>query len=214
MIRISGLIFDLDGTLADSAPDIAGSVKYTLKTLGLPPRSGGEVRRFIGDGMRTLLERATGRTEKPFLDRAVEVFRPHYMEHCLDRTRLYPGAVETLRFFRRKPMAVVTNKPVAMTVKILRGLGIERYFRTVLGGESVSRRKPHPEPIMKALRILGTDPADTLVVGDGTADMLAGRAAGTPVCAAAYGYKSRAELDSCRPDHLIRRLKDLRKIAA
>jgi phosphoglycolate phosphatase len=209
---VQALLFDLDGTLIDSSQDIADSVNHALRTLGLPAKSKAEVERFVGDGVRTLLARALGSDTDPRIGAASESFRAHYSVHCADRTVLYPGVEETLEFFKDKKKAVVSNKPYEMVLKTLRHFGIEHHFGAVLGAESTARRKPDPEPLLKALETLSVPGSQALMVGDGTTDMLAGKAAGTRTCAVTYGYRGRSELSECGPDFFADRILDLKTL--
>jgi len=208
--RIDLLIFDLDGTLADTVHDIWRSTNVMRRALGLAPLSLRTVRRHIGHGGR----RAVGEM-LPFAlrhrhDEAVGIFWAHHRAHLLDRSRLYPGVVETLRHFRRTPKAVVTNKMLGLTLPILRGLGIARHFRAVLGGDSLALAKPSPDPIWKLLEDFGVAADRALIVGDSEVDIQAGRAAGIHTCAVTYGYGSPADLRAARPDLAIHQLSDLR----
>ncbi len=212
MTKLSALLFDLDGTLVDSAPDLSHAVNHTLAQLGIPGKTDQEVMTYIGDGMKTLLERATGFSSDADLARAAEIFRPYYLEHCMDRTTLYPGALETLEHFKTQSMALVTNKPVAMTEKILARFGISKYFKSVVGGESTPKKKPDPEPVLKALSDLKAEASQAIMIGDGPTDMEAGRKAGTQICAVTYGYRSREELKKLNPNYMIDHLNELKSI--
>ena len=196
----------------DSSKDIARSLNYTLEVLNLPLKPEEEVRKFIGDGMKTLLQRATERPDDVFIGKAVEIFRPHYLKHCTDATILYPGTKEVLSFFRNKALALISNKPGEMVLKILDHFGIRNYFKVVLGGESTKEKKPHPEPVLRSLDLMQTAKDAALIVGDGTTDIQAGKSAGILTCAVTYGYKDPQELSSCQPDFLIDRIADLKKI--
>src|SRR3972149_1085297 len=147
--HIDLLIFDLDGTLVDTRADLTAAVNHTLEKLALPPLSMEQVCRYVGDGLETLLSRALGLQHGDLVDNAVRLFRDYYGLHLLDRTRLYPGVRETLEHFRGKRKAIVTNKPLAFSERILAGLEIESHFEVILGGDSTVQRKPHPEPALK-----------------------------------------------------------------
>lgn len=214
VIILTGLIFDLDGTLVDTSQDITDSVNYTLKNLGSPHITKNEVERYIGDGMRTLLIRATGNEDSAFIRKAIDIFRPHYLDHCVDKSVLYPGVREVLERFKSKPMALVTNKPTEMVAKILDHFGVRDSFRAVLGAESTKEKKPHPEPILKSLESMGTQAQTCMIVGDGNNDIEAGKAAGTLTCAVTYGFRKREELERSRPDFFIHRITDLNTIVS
>lgn len=209
---ISTVIFDLDGTLVDSLPDISGSVNFALEKTGMPKKSLMEVRSFIGDGVVALFQKMTGKTDENAIRSTVDIFESHYLEHCADQTILYPGAREILRDLKDRKLALISNKPYEMVIKILKTLSIFYYFRIILGGESTKERKPHPEPVLKTLETLQSSPQEALIVGDGTTDIEAGKSAGVLTCAATYGYRDRAELEKLEPDYIIDRLSDLKDI--
>lgn len=206
---MEAILFDLDGTLVDSSRDIAASVNWVLAQLGLPPRSVEDIQRFVGDGMRALLARAIGTEDEERLRASIVLFREHYRAHCLDTSTLYPGVRKVLDALRGKAMAVVTNKPRAVSLHMMEQLGIAPCFRVILGGESTPNKKPHPEPLLQALHQLGVPPERSAIVGDHTNDILAGKAAGLWTCAVTYGLTERAALEQTCPDLLLDRLDGL-----
>ena len=207
--RVDAVLFDLDGTLVDSARDIAASVNWVLSELGLARHSVEEIQRFVGDGMKSLLTRAIGTDDPEHLKASIKLFREHYRAHCLDTSRLYPGVMTVLEALRDKPLAVVTNKPREVSVYMIEQLGLAPHFRVILGGESTPNKKPHPEPILHALQQLGAEPTRSAIVGDHANDILAGKAAGLWTCAVTYGLTDRAILEHTQPDLLLDRLEDL-----
>lgn len=184
-------IFDLDGTLVDSVDDLHASVDHALRSLGLPPRTRDEVRGFVGEGARVLLERAVA-PHAGLVDAALEAWRPHYEAHCLDRTRPYPGVPELLAGATRV-LAVQTNKPGGMARKILDGLGLLPRFAAVIGGDEAPR-KPDPAGALALMARLGATPAETVFVGDSLVDVATARAAGVRLVAVTWGFASRADL--------------------
>ncbi|MGQ0645822.1 MAG: phosphoglycolate phosphatase [Elusimicrobiota bacterium] len=200
-------MFDLDGTLADTREDIAASVNEALRRLGRPPRDVAEIKGFIGDGFRSLMKRALGAEDEALADRALEIFSPHYLAHCADRSALYPGVSATLERLSGRALAVVTNKPEAHSRAILKALGLEKFFPVVLGGDSLPVRKPDPGPLREALRRLGVPAEAALMVGDSANDIRAAKAAGVSVCAVTYGYRPREELAGA--DMILDRIEDL-----
>ncbi|MBL8023122.1 MAG: phosphoglycolate phosphatase [Elusimicrobia bacterium] len=211
-MAVKGILFDLDGTLIDSRRDIANCVNFTLAELGHAPLSVERVERMVGDGVRQLLSRAIGPMDEPTQKRALEIFLPYYRDHCTDTTRLYPGVIETLRFFAGMGLALVTNKPMVHTEKTLATLGLNTYFPVVLGGDSLARRKPDPEPLWEALRRLDVFPGDAVMVGDSPMDIQAARSAGVRVVAVSYGFRTEEELQSLSPDFLISDFTQLREV--
>ncbi len=227
--RFDYLLFDLDGTLVDSAPDIAAAANAARAALDLPPLPEEAIRAFIGDGVDALVERAIGTSGGAgALARAKEAYRAHYERGLLDRTRPYPGVERALAALRDagRRMAVVTNKPGRWSLAILRGLGLDRYFGAVVGGDGGAGRKPSAGPFEAALRALaeaageeagrGAAPLPrerALVIGDGRNDVLGARAAGIAVCAVTYGIGDVAELRALGPDYLIESIEELPPIA-
>jgi phosphoglycolate phosphatase len=212
-LTVEAILFDLDGTLIDSKKDLALSIHQLQKTYGCPPSSDAEIARFIGDGVVKLVERAIGPREPAELERAVELFKAHYRLHALDHTTAYPAVAETLAHFEKKKLAVVTNKPVRISIRILEGLGLGGFFPVVVGGDSASRKKPHPEPILQAIRLLGSpNPRKVLIVGDGFQDVVAGRAAGILTCGIPSRIGDRALLAKSEPDFTARSIQELTRI--
>lgn len=194
------VLFDLDGTLIDSAPDIAGALNDLLAEEGRDPYALGEVKRMVGEGVHRLIEKAfgeTGRTDV-LADRFVELYNPR--SSLL--TRPVEGAFEALDSLRDSgiPLAVCTNKPDESALSVLSDLGLLPYFATVLGGTCGLPRKPDPAILLEAARRLGVDATDCLMIGDALPDVDAARAAGMPVWLVRSGYGPIAadELDADR----------------
>jgi phosphoglycolate phosphatase len=189
------LLVDLDGTLADTIPDLARAVNHARARLGWSAMPVDAVKVHMGDGARELLMGCTGLDGKT-VDMMIGPWREHYLAHCTDETTLLPGAKELIVAARERglPLAVVTNKPVAPSERILEALGVRGDFGAVVGGDSLPVRKPDPGMIQEALRLLGgVAAADAWVVGDGHQDVLAARAAGCPsVLVPGYGDLRRA----------------------
>lgn len=183
-------LFDLDGTLIDSREDLALAVNLTRQDFGLLPKSTPEVVACVGEGVRALIERAI--PEKPELWKAMlECQRAHYLAHCLDNTKLYPGTAEMLATLRAEGwrLAVVTNKPGPVTRHILDGLGILPYFGAVVGGGDCPLLKPDPAPLLLAASQMGvTLDASDWMVGDNFTDLEAGRRAGIRRCFCRFGF--------------------------
>ncbi len=206
------LIFDFDGTLADTKSDIATAVNLTLRQFGLPDKDPEVIYGYVGDGVRMLLQRAFQDEGPSVYDEALRVFRGHYLEHLLDTTRFYPGVEEALEEFRSKKKAVATNKPMEYTQKIIKGLQGEDYFDVVLGGDSTDHLKPHPEIIYRVLERTGSDASKAIMIGDSVNDILAARAAGIRSCAVGYGFGKREDLLASDPDYFCEQAKDLPRL--
>src|SRR5437773_12260055 len=148
--KLDLLICDLDGTLIESKWDIATAVNLTLGDLGLPRRSQEEIFSFVGDGIKRLLRLAVGQENQPRYEEALRIFRGHYLAHCLDRTRFYPGIEKVLVHFAGKHKAAATNKPLAHPRKSRHGLGAH-HFAYVVGGDDGYGLKPEPAMYLKIL---------------------------------------------------------------
>lgn len=176
---IGGVVFDLDGTLIDSCADIAAAANHCLANAGLPLRSEAQVRDYIGDGSRLLLQRASGLgVDDPRLDAMLQNFFSYYTEHAVERTRLLPGAREVLEQLRHLPRALCTNKPRVTTEAVLAGLGIAGHFDAVVAAGDVAETKPHPAPLRRIADLLRVDCSRLVLVGDGPQDVLCAHAAG------------------------------------
>lgn len=203
MQRIDTIIFDMDGTLVDSGPDILRSVNGALAEMGLPSVTFEQARKGIGPGS-TAFTRAMLPEDQ--LHRSEELLRTYkriYWDHCTEGTTVYPGIPALLDRLRGLNLAVATNKPRSMTVKILKYFGLLERFRVVIGPEDVVKLKPDPEMLFKVLEALDSTPERALMVGDTDNDMLAAKAAGMATCAVTYGYFSRGELEAHGPGCMI-----------
>lgn len=183
------LIFDLDGTLIDSKQDLIRSVNAMLVETGREPLHEDTVSSYIGHGAPRLVARALGNgATEDECEHALRFFLAHYDEHKLDSTRAYPGVVEALEELREFPMAVLTNKPVRASRKILEGLGLANFFRAVYGGNSFETKKPDPLGATKILEELMAASTEALMVGDSEVDVQTARNAGTLAAAVNYGF--------------------------
>jgi phosphoglycolate phosphatase len=188
------LVFDLDGTLVDSAPDLRRGLNEVLEAAGRRPLSPPEVRAIIGDGVARLVERAFAHTGAPISPAAlpdqVARFLVHYARGRHALTRPYPGVVETLTELRARGhrLAVCTMKPIAPTLELLDALDLAPHFAAVTGGDSLPTRKPDPGHFMGTLALIGAVPAAAVMVGDSANDVATARAAGVPAVVVSYGY--------------------------
>jgi phosphoglycolate phosphatase len=212
LCAVQAIIFDLDGTLVDSAKDLRGALNRLLGDLGLRPIEAVEIKGMIGDGVLKLLERAliaaNGDPEQK--DALLPRFLEMYQANPATLTRPYPGVVETLAALQRRRfhLAVVTNKPVFATKKILQALSLVEFFPVVIGGDSLQKRKPHPAPLLEAARQLGIDVCQSLMVGDNIHDVEAAHAAGMRCVAVSYGYHHRPPSEF-NADRLVNRFDEL-----
>jgi phosphoglycolate phosphatase len=203
------LVFDLDGTLIDSKEDLAAAVNVALESFGSPPLPHPTIYAYVGDGASMLIRRALPPGKADLLPEVLDRFLSYYRRHLLDTTRPYPGVVDALRKWAGMyRMAVLTNKPLAMTEAILDGLSLSGYFSEVHGGDSFENKKPHPQGLTHILRQAGTIPREAVMVGDSRNDVLAGRAAGTVTCGVTYGLGA-AGFAEAPPDFTVDRFPDL-----
>lgn len=207
-IPIDLLIFDLDGTLIESKWDIATSVNLTLGDLGLPLRPQEEIFGYVGDGIKRLLRLAVGEENRSKYEEALTIFRGHYLAHCLDRTRYYPGIEHVLTHFADKHKAVATNKSIEYTKVILDGLG-PHHFAYLVGGDDGFGLKPEPAMLLHILEQFGIGKDRAVLVGDSTNDIEGGHNAGIRVCAVGYGMGNREKMAARNPDWFIERPEEL-----
>jgi phosphoglycolate phosphatase len=186
---VRALIFDLDGTLIDSKQDLIHSVNAMLRELGRGELAEGTISGYIGHGAPQLVARALGNgcTEEE-RQQALEFFLRYYETHKMDTTCAYPGVAETLGKLASMPMAVLTNKPVRISVRILDAMGLAKYFRAIYGGNSFETKKPDPLGARTILRELGVEPREALLVGDSEVDVQTARNAGMLAAAVNYGF--------------------------
>jgi phosphoglycolate phosphatase len=189
--RRKTLVFDLDGTLVDSAPDIAAAVNALFAELGLPAVELAHIRRMIGDGAPMLLERALAHVGAAH--QAAELmprFSVHYGEHAVRLTTVYPSVVETLTALRGEGcrLGVCTNKPIGPTRAVLAALGLDSLIEAAVGGDSLPQRKPAAEPLLAVIRALGGTPDSAVLVGDSAVDLACAEAAGVPAIIIPSGY--------------------------
>jgi phosphoglycolate phosphatase len=206
--RVKLLVFDLDGTLVNSQVDLANAINAMLRNyhrLELPVSL---IASYIGDGANMLVRRALGDpADENFVRQAYDIFIQHYREHLLDNTRAYEGMSEALSAIRRHTngnvaMAVLTNKPVNPSRRIIKGLGMEELFVRVYGGNSFETKKPDSLGALTLLRETSTEPAEAVMIGDSQNDVLTARNSGMWSVAVTYGF-SPDSLKSPAPDVLI-----------
>jgi len=191
------LIFDLDGTLIDSLPDLTDATNLIREKHGLPQIEIADVRKLVGRGARPLVERALPGASEAEVDQALQVFLEYNLAHIADKTRPYPGVPETLRELSGLgiPMVVLSNKDVALCREVLGRLGLEQHFTDVFGADSFPYRKPSPEPVIAVLKVFGIPAAECVMVGDSVNDIAAGGGAGVWTVGCSYGYGDLSELD-------------------
>jgi phosphoglycolate phosphatase len=202
------IVFDLDGTLVDTAPDLVSTLNFVLADEGLPPVAYEDARRMIGGGARRMIERALiaeGRNVPAAeLDRMFGVFIAHYGAHIADRSRPFPYLEAVLERLAAEDcrLAVCTNKLEWLAVKLLDALKLSRYFAAVCGQDTFGVQKPDPKMLRLTIRRAGGDVAHAIMIGDSMTDMRTARAANVPAIAVAFGY-SEVPVASLQADCLI-----------
>ncbi len=207
-------LFDLDGTLIDSKADIAYALNAVLIRMKLDQLPMSRIADFVGDGVQRLIQRTlrevTGAEPKHEEARlATSLYLEEYEAHLLDSTHLYDGVSEALNRLWWASFAVVTNKPERFSRHILAGLGVESRFCSIVGGDSISQRKPDPAPLQQAMNKCGAAPAETTMVGDSAVDIHAGKSAGVYTCGVTGGFRSRVELEAAGCDLILSNLAEL-----
>ena len=211
--ELKAILFDLDGTLIDSVPDLAAALDASLEQLYYPPAGVSRTRMWVGNGARKLVQRALAyaleisekSVSQELIDKLLGVFFEHYGEQCCEHTVLYPGVFDALSHWHAQGirMACVTNKPARFSQPILAHFGMDIFMPVLVGGDTLKVRKPDPVPLLLACEQLGVDVANTVMVGDSVNDVRAARAAGMPVACVSYGYNHGASVADENPDFLV-----------
>ena len=186
-------IFDLDGTLLSTLGDLAASCNYALRTNGMPERTIDEVRVFVGNGVKKLMERAVPNGEdNPAFEKTYSDFRKHYMEHNLDTTKPYDGVMDLLKELnsRGKKVAVVSNKFYAATQELCRHF-FGNLVQVAIGEREDIRKKPAPDTVIEAMRQLGVTTEGAVYIGDSDVDIETARNSGMPCISVLWGFRDR-----------------------
>lgn len=212
MNAIDTVIFDLDGTLLDTLDDLCAAVNHALRTHGLPERATQEIRSFLGNGIRRLMQLSVpeNMNEEDF-ENVFRTFRTYYVAHCMDSTRPYPGIMPLLEALKARgvKMAIVSNK-VHTAVQELNRRFFDLYMTTAVGESATVRRKPNPDALLRALQEMGSLRERALYVGDSEVDIETARNAGIPCVTVLWGFRDRdflirsgAEICIDRPSGLL-----------
>lgn len=186
-------IFDLDGTLLSTLNDLAASTNYALRTHHMPERTLDEVRQFVGNGVKKLMERAIpGGTDNPDFDNTYATFRQHYMQHNLDTTKPYPGIMEMLQQLHNegKNVAVVSNKFYAATRDLCRHF-FAHLVPVAIGEREDIRKKPAPDTVLEALRQMGVSSKGAVYIGDSDVDVMTAQNSGIPCISVLWGFRDK-----------------------
>ncbi|TCS72634.1 phosphoglycolate phosphatase [Sulfuritortus calidifontis] len=194
-IAIKAVVIDLDGTLLDTAPDLADAAMAMADELGLPPITLDEVKTYIGNGVSRLVKRVLTRDMEAdpapeLFGRALPAFEKHYANWVSRKSRPFPGVVEGLEAFKAMGLhlACITNKAERFTHPLLKDTGLIDYFELILSGDTLPEKKPSPLPLLHACQVFGIEPSELLLIGDSLNDTQAARAAGCHVFCVPYGY--------------------------
>ncbi|MDR2862133.1 MAG: HAD hydrolase-like protein [Syntrophobacterales bacterium] len=209
------MLFDFDGTLADTGGDLARSVNYTLRMMELPEIAPDVILTFVGDGVGKLIERALGGAgDEQRKNEALEIFSRHYEKHLLDSTVLYPGVLETLNHFRGKRKIILTNKRLCFTEKICDGLQILDYFIDIIAGDSTPFIKPAPQllDVIRKHHYLRRD--QTVIIGDGVNDLRLAKNTGILCACHLNGLGNRDDLQALQPDMTFGHFAELKDLLA
>ncbi len=188
------IVFDLDGTLVDTAPDLLESLNHCLTVSGLKPADRSALRRYVGQGGRTMIERAFAAQQRQIddarLDSLVEVFREHYSDHMPGESAFFPGVLNALDRFQAQgyTLAVCTNKYENLAKKLLSSMGEASRFASICGADTFSWRKPDPRHLTETIALTGSNRDRAIMVGDSRTDIDTAKAAGIPVVAVDFGY--------------------------
>lgn len=217
MAPMPTVIFDLDGTLVDTAPDLTGALNFVLRAEGRAAVALGEVRHMVGLGGRRLIERGLeksgGILPEVEIDRLLVSFLEFYSENLAVESRVFAGVAETLDEIAATGarMGICTNKPEGLSVRLIAEVGLARHFSVILGADSVARRKPDPGHLLETIARLGGDRAFSVMVGDSENDVATARAAGVPVIAVSFGYSMVAP-EELGADAVIRDFRQLPEV--
>jgi len=220
-LRFRAVLFDLDGTLLDTAPDLAAAANRMLSELGRPTRDPDEITTYIGQGIAALVHRALtgaldGLAGPSEIERALPIFERCYAEESGRRARPFEGVVEGLERMHGLGLALgcVTNKAERFTRELLARADLARFLDCVVCGDTLARRKPDPLPVLHACERLGARPADALVIGDSLNDVQAARAAGCAVWCVPYGYNEGRPASSLACDAVVADLLEAARLLA
>jgi phosphoglycolate phosphatase len=208
------LVFDLDGTLVDTAPDLISTLNAVMAIEGVPPTALAEARHIVGGGARVMIERAFAgksvKADQPTMDRLFKAFIEHYSAHIADTSRPFPGLIDALDHLERDGFrfAVCTNKLEGLARLLLDKLDLTRRFVFICGQDTFGAMKPDPLPLLKTIEAAGGDPVRAIMIGDSATDVRTARAAKVPVVVVEFGY-SDIPAEALGGDVLIRQFAEL-----
>ena len=212
------IMIDVDGTLVDSVPDLAYCVDEMMVELGMEKRGEDKVRHWVGNGVSKLVERAItgeleGQLDKELFKKAYPIFLNYYAKNTTKRTYLYEGVREGLDYLSLQGyyLGCVTNKTTQFTHPLLKELGIIDYFKIVISGDTLTKKKPDPMPLLYGAEYFGVRPEECLMIGDSVSDVKASRSAGFDIICMSYGYNHGNNIADEKPDLVIDSMTELVK---
>ena len=208
------IMYDLDGTLVDSVPDLTWSIDQMLAQLGMPVAGEAKVRLWVGNGVPVMVKRALaddmdgdqpGRVDETLFEKGYALFREAYGASCGKYSDVYPGVVEFLEAMQEQGVkqAVVTNKSGNFTAQLLEEKGLTQFFSQVIGGDTLPEKKPHPLPLLHVVEQCNVSADKALMVGDSKSDVIAAKAAGIRVIGLPYGYNHGQPIETADPDWVV-----------
>lgn len=212
--RYSLFVFDLDGTLIDSRADIANAANRTLGQFGYAPLSSDAIVGLVGSGVRQLIrdlfkQSAGHEVNAPILEQAYRFFMTDYGDHCTSETRFYPDVIDCIARLGHRPLAILSNKPELLSIKILTALGYPKRFYPVIGGDSLPTKKPSPEGLLSIMTVLGIAPERTLMLGDSTIDVETARNARCDSLVTLSGFAKKSDLANSGATYIVDDFKQL-----
>jgi len=211
--NIELIIFDLDGTLVDSKQDIINAINFMLKEMSLPEKSGKEIISYVGKGINELLVRSLESQDTDVNNKGRVLFKSYYKKHPADHAYLYKGVKETLKYFKNKQKAVITNRNHKSALNILKKMDIDTYFTQTIGDDNKLCLKPSKGQFDKLFDILSVKKKDKIImVGDMDVDIIAAKAAGVFTCAVTYGFGKIDDIKKLKPDYIIDSISELKNI--
>jgi phosphoglycolate phosphatase len=204
------VLFDLDGTLIDSVPDLLVAVNQLMDELGMPHRAEANVRNWVGNGIERLVERALtddvhGVSDAALFEQAMPIFKRFYASSNGKHSCVFPGVFEGIAYVKSLGLRVgcVTNKAAAFTLPLLKDMGLLDQFETVIAGDTLPMKKPDPAPLIYAAGWFHIHPSEALMIGDSISDVKAARAAGFSIICMSYGYNHGEDIRNYHPDAVI-----------
>ena len=217
--KVNAVVFDLDGTLIHTAPDLAHAVNRMREDLGMSKLPEGDVMNWIGNGVTRLVKRAItetwdGEPDADLFERGHGLFHQHYLDGVCEHSEPYPDVCEALIELKAMGfrLACVTNKSQAFTEPLLKELKLDGFFESIISGDSLPKKKPDPLPLQHICDLFGIAPRHAVLVGDSVNDVKAAKAAGMPVICVSYGYNQGLDLTKYDPNAIIASFKELTDI--